>query len=171
MVQTHLSVFPKLFTVPFVKLNSDAMEHWALHSRIVRHFNLTPYGGQFLSNVWITVWWVDPHYMAHKSFAELIIPTAHSALGLCTSQHITKLWLTGDSACDRWGDADWSGQQMLCPCPVYVVREWRTADRLNFQCSSPRGLKAWDSSSQRFFRAAVQYMQTNTLAWQCHGKD
>lgn len=39
----------------------------------------------------------------------------------------------------------WSGQQKLCPCSLYVVKELRTAERLTCQSSSPRALQTQGS--------------------------
>lgn len=85
--------------------------------------------------------------MTQRSSAELIITIAGSALGLCSSNYITQLWLTGDTAYDRPSDTvlKRAGEVVSLSCILYVVRELRTADRLACQSSSPRALKAQGS--------------------------
>lgn len=90
----------------------------------VCHFNHTaPHGGQFFTNAKTTVGCADPHYMTQRSSAELIISTA-----CCALAHLT-IYYT--AVTDRWHslwqtqeELRWSGQQRLCPCPVYVVDSW-----------------------------------------------
>lgn len=76
-----------------------------------------------------------------KGLPELIITAADSALGLCTSQHITEPWLTGDSAYDRLGDAvlKWAADVVSLSC----MCGQRTADRITCRSSIPRALKAF----------------------------
>lgn len=84
-----------------------------------------PHGGQFLSNARITITII---IWPQRSPAKLMITPAESALGLCTSQYITQLWLTGDTPCDRPGDTvlKWAAEvvSLSCICGQWAEDSW-----------------------------------------------
>lgn len=105
-----------------------------------------------------------------KGLPELIITAADSALGLCTSQHITEPWLTGDSAYDRLGDAvlKWAADVVSLSC----MCGQRTADRITCRSSIPRALKAFSHpTGDKCLSHSNTHPYTLTPILQCHRRE